>query len=211
MTEHVLGRRRFLGIAGVAAAATTVGFAPVASAAPTASANGWPLGHRDVVNHRIEGSGATIALRSGDVATVLLHVARRYNYEIATVELAHVSQVAGGAPFETNYASGTAFALRPDLYPLGVKGNLFPTQLVVLRDVLAECEGVVRWGGDFKKSPKEGHFQIDVRPGSPKLAMVARKINGLRQDKAAGAPPEAFAKARTAVAEALARRQIATG
>jgi len=211
MTEHVLGRRRFLGIAGVAAAATTVGFAPVASAAPTASANGWPLRHRDITSHRIEGSGATIALRSGDVATVLLHVARRYNYEIATVELAHVSQVVGAAPFETNYASGTAFALRPDLYPLGVKGNLFPTQLVVLRDVLAECEGVVRWGGDFKKSPKEGHFQIDVRPGSPKLVMVARKIGGLRQDKAAGAPPEAFAKARTAVAEALARRQIATG
>jgi hypothetical protein len=211
MTEHRLGRRRFLGVAGVVAAATTVGFAPVASAAPTASANGWPLGHKDIVRHTIEGSGATMALRSGDVATVLLHVARRYNYEIATIGLAHISQVAGTAPFETNYASGTAFAIRPDLYPLGVKGNLFPAELLVLRDILAECDGVVRWGGDFKRSPKEGHFQIDVPPGSPRLVATARKINGWRPGKAAGAPPEAFAKARTAEAEVLARRQIATG
>lgn len=211
MTEHILGRRQFFGVAGVVAAATTVGFAPAAAVAATASANGWPVGHKDIVSHTIEGSGATVALRSGDVATVLLHVARRYHYEIATVKLDQVSQVVGTATFETNYASGTAFAILPNLYPLGIKGNLFPAELTVLRDILAECDGVVRWGGDFKKSPKESHFQIDVRPDNPKLAVVARKINGWGPSKAAGAPPEAFAKARTAAAKVLANRQIATG
>lgn len=211
MTEHILRRRQFFGVAGVLAAAATVGFTPAASAAAGTSTNGWPLAHKDIAGHTIQGSGATLALRSGDVATVLMHVARRYHYEIATLKLDHVSQAAGNAPFETNYASGTAFAIRPDLYPLGVKGNLFPTELTVLRDILAECQGVVRWGGDFKKSPKEGHFQIDVRPGSPKLAAVVRKINGWGPSKAAGAPPEAFAKARIAAAKVLANRQIATG
>lgn len=206
-----IGRRQFFGVAGVVAAATTVGFAPAAAAAATASANGWPLGHKDIVTYGIQGSRATVALRSGDVATVLLHVARRFHYEIAALQPGKMSQVAGTAPFETNYASGTAFAIQPDLYPLGVKGNLFPAELAVLRDVLAECDGVVRWGGDFKKSPKEGHFQIDVRPNSPKLAAVARKIDGWGPSKAAGAPPEVFAKARAAEAKVLANHQIATG
>ncbi|MBO2464141.1 hypothetical protein [Actinomadura violacea] len=62
------------------------------------------------------------------------------------------------APFESNYLSGTAIAVRPDLYPTGSAGNLLGYELLIVRDVLAECGGVVRWGGDDPKQPKEGPF-----------------------------------------------------
>ncbi|PRY41404.1 M15 family metallopeptidase [Umezawaea tangerina] len=207
------GRRRFLGVAGGLAAAVSIGFAPAAAATAqgSVSANGWPLRHKDIVRLRVEGSGATAALRSGDVATVLLHVARRLHYEIAPLLPDQVTQTGGGAPFESNYLSGTAFAIRPDLYPTGVKGNFFPHELAVVRDILAECEGVVRWGGDFKKSPKEGHFQIDVKPGNAKLTAVARKIGQWGPGKSAGTPRDVFDETRHLMAKVLAKQQITTG
>ncbi|HUQ58913.1 M15 family metallopeptidase [Lentzea sp.] len=209
-----LGRRSFLSVAGGLAAAASVGFAPAAlAAAPAAStsANGWPLRHKDIAQFKVEGSGAVVALRSGDVATVLLHVARRFHYEVAPLRPGQISQTGGSAPFESNYLSGTAFAIRPDLYPAGAKGNFFPHELAAVRDVLAECEGIVRWGGDFKKSPKEGHFQLDVKPGDIKLVRVARKIAQWSPGKAAGTPRDVFDESRRRPAKVLAERQIATG
>jgi hypothetical protein len=208
-----LGRRQFLSVAGGLAAAMSIGFAPnaLAAAPAPASANGWPLRHKDILQLKVEGSGATVALRSGDVATVLLHVARRFHYEVASLQPGQLSQAGDGAPFESNYLSGTAFAIRPDLYPTGAKGNLFPHELAVVRDILAECEGIVRWGGDFKKSPKEGHFQIDVKPGSDKLPKVARKIGQWGPSKAAGTPRDVFDQSRHLTARVLAKQQIATG
>jgi hypothetical protein len=210
-SAETLGRRQFLGVAGGLAVAVAVGFAPAAVAAASTSANGWPLRHKDIQQFKVEGAGVEVALRSGDVAAVLLHVARRFHYEVAMLRPGQISQTGGGAPFETNYLSGTAFAIRPDLYPTGAKGNLFPHELAVVRDILAECEGVVRWGGDFKKSPKEGHFQLDVRPGNLKLAKVARKIGQWGPSRAAGTPRDVFDESRRAPAKVLAKQQIATG
>lgn len=65
--------------------------------------------------------------------------------------------------------SGTAIAIHPVLYPDGSKDGFFPHETVVVQDILADCEGVVRWGGDEKVS-MESHFQVDVPPatrGSP--------------------------------------------
>ena len=81
---------------------------------------------------------------------------------------------------------GTAIAVRPGLYPAGSTGSMFPQELVVIRD-LAECEGVVRWGGDDKACPKEGHFQIDVLPSDGRLDHVAAKIRASRDKPGKGA------------------------
>jgi hypothetical protein len=213
-TGGTLGRRQFFGVAGGLAAAASVGFAPGALAAPptgSTSANGWPLGHKDILRFAIEGAGAFVTLRSGDVATVLLHVARRFHYEVAPLPPGQLSQTGNSAPFESNYLSGTAFAIQPGMYPTGSRGNLYPQELAVVRDILAECEGVVRWGGDFKKSPKEGHFQIDVKPGNAKLTKVAHKIAQWGPSTSAGTPRDVFDASRQAVSKALSNQQIATG
>ncbi|MEU3619338.1 hypothetical protein ABZ725_44655 [Streptomyces sp. NPDC006872] len=131
-----------------------------------------------------------MALRIGAAATVLVHVVRRYHYEIDT--LAH-GEVIGFRPadrtlkgYATNHASGTAVAIRPTWYPDGAKDGLFPHQLATVRDILEECQDVVAWGGDFRH-PNESHFQIDVPPSDARLKRLADRIRGWEETPGQGA------------------------
>ncbi|MFJ6673193.1 hypothetical protein ACIQMJ_18955 [Actinosynnema sp. NPDC091369] len=207
-----LGRRRFLAITGGLVAAASVGLAPpAASAAPSTNAPALPDA---LATFPVEGSNASVTLLSGPSAVVLLHVARRYHYEVATLRAGDITGYAeppAGTPFAADYRSGTAIAVHAARYPVGATGGLFPHELAVVRDVLAECEGVVRWGGDFRKTPKEGHFRLDVRPGDPALARVAAEVGGWAEEPGRAAPADPFAPGRRQAAERLAERQIATG
>ncbi|WP_241777821.1 hypothetical protein [Streptomyces sp. CT34] len=143
---------------------------------------------------------------------MLLYVARRYFYEIdselKTEDITgHTTDRAVAAVFESNYLSGTAIAVRPHAYPLGADGCLFPQDVHVIRDILADCEGTVRWGGD-EKLPKQSHFQIDVKPGDTKLARVATKIRGWQATPGKGAGTiDAFVPQRLRAARDLAHTQ----
>jgi hypothetical protein len=111
---------------------------------------------------------------------------------------------------ESNHRSGTAVDIRPGWYPAGLAGGFFPHQLVVIRDILAECEGVVRWGGDYRRSVDENHFQIDVRPGDARLRRVAAKLERRAAAHGQGAGSGdylPFTPARMSRAHALRRRQ----
>ncbi|MGK5632047.1 hypothetical protein [Streptomyces sp. URMC 123] len=225
MTESIsLDRRRLLATAlGVAVGGSVLwaagGPAPraVAAEAPRAtgwsggtSANGWPV-LDGAPTHRIEGAGGvSVAVRDGDVAVVLLHVARRFHYEVDVLRhgdvVGHTTDRDVRQPYESNRLSGTAIAIRPASYPIGAAGGLFPQELVVVRDILAECEGVVAWGGD-EKVAKESHFQIDVKPGDPRLTALAAKIRGWEQVPGEGAGTvDAFAPTRRAAAQAFERQ-----
>ncbi|MQS36002.1 M15 family metallopeptidase [Streptomyces katsurahamanus] len=218
MIKTDLSRRRFVGAsAGVvgALALTTVGEAAAAPAADPAwsagrSRNGWQV-LRTATSFRIEGSDSTVRLADGDAATVLLHVARRFNYEIDSLRSGDVRGWTDNrkvkAEYESNHLSGTAIAIRPLAYPAGSKGNLYPHELIVVRDILSELDGVVAWGGDFT-TPKESHFEIAVKPGHPRLKGVARKIRGWEAgpgNEGAGAI-DAFAPKRRSAARAFQRR-----
>ncbi|MFF2922511.1 hypothetical protein ACFVTP_08900 [Streptomyces celluloflavus] len=213
-----LSRRRFIGAtSGIAIAATLVEFSGAAPALadsrtwkPTASGSGWPvLAHANTF--AIEGSGQHVSLADGDAATILLHVARRFHYEIDALRTGDVHgwtrDRAVAEPYESNYLSGSALAIRPTWYPAGSKGNLYPNELIVVRDILAELDGVVAWGGDFT-TPKESHFEITVKPGHPRLKGVARKIGGWNSgpgNEGAGAV-DAFDPERRRASRAFARR-----
>jgi hypothetical protein len=227
-------RRQMLTVTGAVAGAVAVGVpgtvTPAVAAPATtgpasngqkdrdwpgaASANGWPIvGPDAVTTYRIEGSDASVALLPGAVATVLLHVARRVNYELGLLEPAavegHRTDRRLRAAFESNHLSGTALAIRPGAYPVGSAGNLFPHELSIVRDILGECDGVVRWGGDDPEYPAEGHFQIDVRPGDRRLTLLAERITGwrARPGRGAGVAPDPLDPTRRATARALERRQ----
>lgn len=154
-----------------------------------------------------------VAVRMGDVETVLVHLVRRFHYEVDALRRGDVtgwhapSKVRKGHA-ESNLASGTAVRVRPGSYPAGVRGGFFPQQEVVIRDILAELDGVVRWGGD-DRAPDESLFSIDVRPGDKRLAHVAARIRGwqLEPGAGAGAPVNVLSGSRRKAAEALARRQ----
>jgi hypothetical protein len=154
-----------------------------------------------------------VAVRMGDVETVLVHLVRRFHYEVDTLRRGDV--VGWHAPdkvrrgrAESNLASGTAVRIRPDYYPSGAKGGFFPQQETVIRDILAELDGVVRWGGD-DRTPDESLFSIDVKPGDKRLAEAAARIRGwsLEPGVGAGSAVNVLAGSRRRAARALERLQ----
>ncbi|MGW0985717.1 hypothetical protein ACWD46_05705 [Streptomyces sp. NPDC002486] len=204
-----LTRRRVLGLG--AGAAIAVAAAGPAQAAPAAgerawtkreSANGWPILDR-AGKFRVEGTNVDVSLVEGDVATVLLHVARRFAYEVDMLlpgDLqGHTTERAISSAFESNYLSGTAIAIRPVHYPLGadVKNTgMSEAEQIVVTDILADCEGVIAWGGHLQPV-KQSHFQIAVEPGNPRLKQLADRIQGWNSAPGRGAGTiDAFAPAR---------------
>ncbi|MER6152293.1 hypothetical protein ACWGPD_17650 [Streptomyces hirsutus] len=218
-----LSRRRVLGAAGSLAGAAALGLLEIAPAAAapartdqaattwsgSLSANGWKI-LGEAASHTIEGSGRSVRLAGGDAATLLLHVARRFHYEIDQLRekdvTGHTTSRRVRQPHESNYLSGTAIAIRPHAYPLGVRGGLYSQELVVVRDILAELDGVVAWGGDFV-SPQESHFEIALGPTHPKMRGVARKLRAWRDTPGLGAGTiDAFEPERLADVKAFGRR-----
>lgn len=176
------------------------------------SANGWPV-IAQPPSTRIEGTDLVVLLLPGPVTVVLSHCLRRYFYEIDSAlthgdVLGHHTDRRVAVPHQSNHLSGTAFTIRSGWYPLGVTGGIPSRDLVHLRDILADCEGVVRWGGD-EKLPQESHFQIDVPPRDRRLTAVADKIAGWHRSPGlgAGAAIDPFGAGRRRTADALRDKQ----
>ncbi|MFI1177002.1 hypothetical protein [Streptomyces melanogenes] len=183
------------------------------------SPNGWEM-------EKVAGGGGTIwarpvpgtpvrdvTVRIGDVETVLVHVIRRFHYEIDELRQDDIAgwrspgKVRKGLP-EGNLASGTAIRIRAGHYPAGTRGGFFPEQQLVIRDILAELDGVVRWGGDDRK-PDEALFYIDVKPGNGQLGKTADRLR-IWQDtpgQGAGAPLDMTSASRRRAAERLEKFQ----
>jgi hypothetical protein len=149
----------------------------------TAPPNGWPVLSSSAVRQLpVQGSDARVLLRPGLTATVLLHVLRRYHYEVQEIGagdvVGHRTDHMDAATLERNQLAGTAVNVHPGQHPRGASGTLSSLQVMAVRDILADCEGVVRWGGDQPNGTAEGFFQIDVPPGDATLARVADRIDG---------------------------------
>ncbi|MET7288547.1 hypothetical protein [Streptomyces sp. NPDC005573] len=182
------------------------------------SHNGWETEKRTnevstVWTRPVPGTPCQVDVRIGEVETVLVHVIRRFHYEIDTLLKGDVMGWRAPAEVhakraESNQASGTAVQIRPAFYPAGSRGGFFAPQLVVIRDILAELEGVVRWGGDDDR-PDESLFYLDVGPSDPALSRVAGKLRTWREQpgKGAGSPVDPLSAKRRDLAKALEHRQ----
>lgn len=214
-----VSRRRLLtgGIGVGVLLATGAAWPAVATAQPgtwssATTANGWPA-IAPPAPIRVEGSSLAVAVLPGPVATVLLHCVRRYFYEIDdTLEqgdlVGHTTERRVAAAYESNHLSGTAVAIRPTWHPIGATDGFVTRDVVVVRDILADCEGVVRWGRD-EKLVKESHFQIDVGPDDRRLQQVAARIDGWARTagRGAGSAVDPFAADRRRVAATLEDKQ----
>ncbi|MFI7355520.1 hypothetical protein ACIBTP_16390 [Streptomyces avidinii] len=195
--------KQFTGVAAGAALVSAGGalLAPASAVAAdttwrrSTSANGWSIPNArssSTGTCDIQGTGLTVALRRGDAATVLAYLAQRFHYDVARLE-GDRGEIVGyradrkvRADFESNHLSGTALALYPENYPLGVTGNFFPYQVTAIRDILAELGGVVKWGGDMKPA-MESMFFIDVPPQSQQLGQVAATLTAWQTTPSKGA------------------------
>ncbi|MEV7871022.1 hypothetical protein AB0P17_34105, partial [Streptomyces sp. NPDC088124] len=165
------------------------------------SANGWEMQKAtddggDIVARPVPGTGLNVSVRMGDTETVLVHVIRRFHYEVdALGRGAEPNPIEGWvAPSavrdsrlpESNQASGTAVVIRPDFYPPGVRGGFTAGQQLTIRDIVADTEGVVRWGGEDRRA-YEGLFYLTVRPGDQRLRRIASKIRAWDETPGTGA------------------------
>ncbi|GAB1640085.1 hypothetical protein [Krasilnikovia sp. MM14-A1259] len=203
----VLSRRQVLAGVGGVAAGLAFGV-PAAARTGQVTDDGWPaVGAARITQHRIEGSDAVVALLPGPTAAVLLHVARRFHYEVDALAAGEATGYRGAG--DRHHRSGTALELRPGSYPAGAAGNLYPQQLAMVRDILAECDGVVRWGGDDPARPMEGHFRIDVPPGDARLHQLVARLEQWADepDQGAGVAVDPAAPDRRQASITLQRRQ----
>ncbi|WP_406323382.1 hypothetical protein [Streptomyces sp. NBC_01637] len=193
-----------------------------ASAAPKGSsqklptsANGWTLekeaNHVSTVWTRpVAGTGLKVDVRIGDVADARprdppLPLRSRADPAGRPGRLARaIGKLHKDLP-ESNLASGTAVQIRPGA---GAKGGLFPLQELVLRDILADCEGVVRWGGD-DSTVNESLFYIDAGPNEERVRKVADKFRDwdATPGEGAGAEVNVLSPSRRSRADRLARTQ----
>lgn len=192
--DHQMSRRTVLRTAALTGVATAVGSVlPAASASaakrrrpkrPATSANGWTIQanvDRDsqVWTRPVAGTGLSVAVWIGDVELILLHMVRRFHYDVGQIQRTdlagwcEIRKLRKALP-ESNLASGTAVRIRPGAR---AEGGFFPLQVLALRDVLMECEGVVRWGGDDREVD-ESLFYIAVGPHDERVRKLADKLRG---------------------------------
>lgn len=141
------------------------------------SQNGWPV---VADSSRLEPlEWVTGRVLPGDVYTVLEHLCARFDAEVEPIVRAHswgwaYRPIRGQSGGYSNHASATALDLNAPAHPLGKRGTFTQDQVIAIHGILADLDGVIRWGGDYQGRPDEMHFEINAQPSA--VARVAEKI-----------------------------------
>lgn len=141
------------------------------------SQNGWKANDRSLVaSYKVP--GGKIAMRKGDVATILVYVAKRFDSEVEKLvwpgNWGYAERKIRGGASLSNHASGTAIDLNAPRHYLGARGTFSKSQVKKIKRILADCGGVVRWGGNYSGRKDEMHFEINA--GSARVREVAKAI-----------------------------------
>ncbi len=157
----------------------------IAQVATATSYNGWPVGTPasaiGVQSYIVPGTSIAISLKSGDVATVLINLAGRFNKEVESLlpwqeDGYSYRRNVNNTSVWSNHASGTAMDLNFELHPNAARGTFSAAKVAAIRRILADCGGVIYWGGDYSRTADEMHFEINVPPGDPRLTALASKM-----------------------------------
>lgn len=145
----------------------------------------------------VAGEPFSPGVRKGDVATVLRYVAEQMHLRVEPVYAPgfHAADDWGYSyrPNVNNprvlscHSSATAIDYNATRHPNGKRGTFSNAQVAQIRAILGEVEKSVRWGGDFKGTPDEMHFEIIANAST--LARVAARLNGYKPSPAP-IPPE---------------------
>lgn len=141
------------------------------------SQNGYRANNRSLIaSYKVP--GGKISMRKGDVATVLSYVAKRFHSEVEPLKWpgnwGYAERKIRGGSSLSNHASGTAIDLNAPAHYLGARGTFSSTQLKAVRRILNDCDGVIRWGGDYSGRKDEMHFEINK--GTSAVKSLANKI-----------------------------------
>ncbi len=135
------------------------------------SYNGWPASRNpaDIAVRPFEVAGRDFpgGVRSGGVATVLKYVAAQMHVRVESLYTG-TDKDDWGYSYRANvnnpsqlscHSSGTAIDINATEHPNGKRNTFTAAQVVEIRRILKEVDGLVRWGGDFT-TKDEMHFEI---------------------------------------------------
>lgn len=143
-----------------------------------------------IATYTIPNTKIRVSLRKGDVSVVLLWVAAQFHKRVEPLRQSDTGgynprSVIGGVSL-SNHASGTAIDVRWRDHPIGKVNTFNAEQRKEIRAILKACDGIVRWGGDYKGRKDEMHFEIVASPSA--VARVADKIRKGTIGKAVATP-----------------------
>lgn len=143
------------------------------------SQNGYSvLDSLDDCKHYNMPNGGSIPLRKGAAGYVLAHFARRFHKQIENLNKAdcygYSRRLISGSTDWSNHASGTAIDLNATKHAQGQEDTFNPEQELKLRDLLARYDGLIKWGGDFRVTKDEMHFELLSSSKKEIRALAAR-------------------------------------
>lgn len=158
---------------------------------PLRSENGWSCDRSVIARYSLP--GGEVALRKGDVSVVLLWCANRWHQTVEPLVWPGVwgyaeRPVRGSTSTLSNHASGTAIDINAPQHPLGIDEtkNFSDEEIRAVRSIVAHCEGVIRWGGDYSGRQDPMHLEIDA--GSAAVRRIADKIRATATGKPSPRP-----------------------
>jgi hypothetical protein len=163
--------------------------------------NGWPV---YLSSHGLPPlAWITGRVAPGSVWVVLDHLCARFDDEVEPIIMSHswgyaYRPIRGRTTGYSNHAAGTAIDLNAPAHPLGERGTFTRGQVERIEDILADLDGVVRWGGHYRGRKDEMHFEI---VGS--RAAVDAVANRIKQQKQEKPVPKTFADHMAAALAAL--------
>lgn len=151
------------------------------------SQNGWPviLDREKITDPVLFGEDFPNGWLKGDVDVVFRYLITRLHREVEPIDFAHRADDWGyyvknieGSAVESNHSSGTAFDYNAHTHPMGVRNTYSEADRRKIRAILADLNGVVRWGGDYTGRPDDMHFEIDAG-----AAAVKREADRIRKQE----------------------------
>jgi len=161
------------------------------------SENGWEVikdqSDKTLTVVRLAKSDIPLRLHK-DAAKLLAYVAVRFDKEVSALkqgnkpgfqdEGGYSYRKIGNGPKWSNHASGSAIDLNWQKYPM-FRRKMTKKQVAACEAIVADCEGLVRWGGHYKTAVDQMHFEV-----APKVtAADIKKFVTKKKIKADGSVP----------------------
>jgi peptidoglycan hydrolase-like protein with peptidoglycan-binding domain len=138
------------------------------------SYNGWPAS-RDPAkigvdpNFKVAGHKFPGGMKKGDVSTVMRFYLGNYHLRVESLnasagdEWGYVYRPNVNNPSVLScHSSATAADANAQKHPNGRRNTLSSFQVAQLRKIQGWVKKVIRWGGDFSKTPDEMHHEINA-------------------------------------------------
>lgn len=141
------------------------------------SQNGWIANDRALIETRTV-PGGSLLVRTGLAGDLLVYVTTQFHSRVEQLIWpgcwGYAERTIRGGTQLSNHASGTAIDLNAPRHPLGTVDTFTTSQVSAIRQILAECGGAIRWGGDYSGRKDEMHFEINAGPDA--VATAAAKL-----------------------------------